>query len=206
MECKQRPPAPGCHLSRVGCAVSVVTSPQVWPLSSLRNRAAGATPAYKTPRSAARPGSMCQMRSNFRPELSANLGLSVADSQCPPKSGEETTSQPNQESLAVAKMRPVRESNTALLTSRPGWNGPLAVQRRRSGLVKRNKPFLVPTSNKTLALIGVNWADGRVALATPTVHTRWRPAASNCFLAFSSRSDFTPGTASASAQEAASVR
>src|SRR5277367_3896757 len=107
MECKQRPPAPGCQWGRVGCVVKLVISDQVSPLSSLRKSAAGATPANKTLGSLARPGSMCQMRSSFWPELSGNFGFCFAALQLPPKSGEATTSQPNQASLAVAKMQPL---------------------------------------------------------------------------------------------------
>ena len=52
--CRHSPPPPGCHCGRCGWSHSPRTSEKVRPPSSLRNSAAGSTPAYRT--SARRPG------------------------------------------------------------------------------------------------------------------------------------------------------
>ena len=77
MECRHRPPAPGCQRGRVGCWVKLATSFQFWPPSSLRKRAAGATPAKRTPGWLAWPASRCQMRSSLTPDCSGNFRGSV---------------------------------------------------------------------------------------------------------------------------------
>ena len=68
---------------RVGCWVRVATSFQFWPPSSVRKRAAGATPAKRTPGWLAWPASRCQMRSSLTPDCSGNFRGSVGARFCP---------------------------------------------------------------------------------------------------------------------------
>ena len=62
IECADIPPAPGIHFFRVGWLFRLTTGSHVFPSSSVRNSPAGAVPAYSTPFSPFRPGSMCHTR------------------------------------------------------------------------------------------------------------------------------------------------
>ena len=62
--CRHMPPPPGCHCGRCGWSHSPRTSEKLRPPSSLRNRAAGSTPAYITSGSSDGPGASCQILAN----------------------------------------------------------------------------------------------------------------------------------------------
>ena len=62
IECRHRPPAPGCHFGRLGCSHSPRLRLKVAPPSRLSNSTPGSPPAYTVP--SASPATITQIRSS----------------------------------------------------------------------------------------------------------------------------------------------
>src|SRR5262245_48956472 len=89
MVCRHSPPAPGCHLRECSWLLIPSTISQVSPLSGLRNRDAGSTPAKRSFLSV--PGSSAQMLASARPSSFEKAGADFVSLNDLPRSVERRT-------------------------------------------------------------------------------------------------------------------
>ncbi len=144
------PPPPGCHSGRCGWSHNPLTNEKLRPPSSLRNSAAGSTPAYITSGSLTGPGASCQILASDASALSGKRNAACSSSvHVVPRSSERRSTGPQWLLTDPVNSRvvPDRESMQVEYTSSPGNVGPLNSKPARSSPARRvNNPFAVPTS------------------------------------------------------------